>query len=288
MPKIFISHRGGDSGFAAVLIDQLLRQRFGPDEVFREYRSITPGQEFVDSIKVILDEAPVVLAIIGPDWLTAKDENGIRALDRRSDYLRRELEAAGQAGRVIVPVLLDNTPMPSTADLPATLTGLAERQFLRLSTTNVEADGARLVNTVSALLDEEMEPALEGDTAMDDARQLVAVGAELENGSEGPTARIRRADVPAGPVKELFDRLHRLHRWAGEPSMRSVANGIGQGVISYGTVYSAFRGPRVPRWNYLELIVEALDGDVDVFHDLWVLARDAEDRATSGEADVKS
>jgi hypothetical protein len=66
----------------------------------------------------------------------------------------------------------------------------------------------------------------------------------------------KRASTPPGPVTQLFDRLHDLHLRAGEPSTRRIATDIGGGgVISYATVYAAFRGPRVPNWAHLELIV---------------------------------
>ncbi|MER5703447.1 YbjN domain-containing protein [Micromonospora sp. NPDC002296] len=53
--------------------------------------------------------------------------------------------------------------------------------------------------------------------------------------------------------------------------MREVAKGI---AYSYATVHAAMRGPKVPRWPVLELIVEKLDGNVDQFKQLWVSALD--------------
>jgi hypothetical protein len=80
--------------------------------------------------------------------------------------------------------------------------------------------------------------------------------------------------VPDGPVRRLFDELLRLYRLAGEPSTRTLAKAVGFG---HATVHVALRGPRVPRWGLLELLVEALGGDVDRFRQLWIDARDAED-----------
>jgi hypothetical protein len=118
---------------------------------------------------------------------------------------------------------------------------------------------------------------------------VAAVTESPRRGRRAPgsaSVRIRRDEVPSGPIRDFFDRLHELHRWAGEPSTRSIANGIGKGVISHVTVYSALRGPQVPRWGHVELIVEALDGDIDVFRQAWVMAREAEDELRShGEAD---
>ncbi|MET8846864.1 WD40 repeat domain-containing protein [Amycolatopsis sp. NPDC004625] len=87
---------------------------------------------------------------------------------------------------------------------------------------------------------------------------------------------LRRAATPPGPITDLFDRLHELHLRAGEPGLRQIAGDIGTGVVSHATVHTAFTGPRVPKWGYLELIVEALGGDPALFHRLWLAARQAE------------
>ncbi|MEV4050033.1 WD40 repeat domain-containing protein [Amycolatopsis sp. NPDC049688] len=87
---------------------------------------------------------------------------------------------------------------------------------------------------------------------------------------------LRRAVTPPGPITDLFDRLHELHLRAGEPGLRQIAADIGIGVVSHATVHTAFTGPRVPKWGYLELIVETLGGDTAVFHRLWLAARQAE------------
>jgi hypothetical protein len=89
--------------------------------------------------------------------------------------------------------------------------------------------------------------------------------------------KIGRVGLPTGPIGDLFGELRRLHRRAGEPSVRALAMRIGEGVLSHATVHTALRGPRIPRWPVLELVVEALGGDTQRFKDLWIAARDAED-----------
>jgi hypothetical protein len=78
-----------------------------------------------------------------------------------------------------------------------------------------------------------------------------------------------RPNVPAGPVRALFDGLHELHHRAGWPSLRDMARDVG---CSHTTVSVAFSEPRVPRWGLLELIVETLGGDTEEFHRLWLAA----------------
>lgn len=76
---------------------------------------------------------------------------------------------------------------------------------------------------------------------------------------------IKRNPTPPGPITDLFDRLHEIHLLAGLPSVRDIARGIGRGVISSSTTHNMFRGPRVPRLNFLELVVEELHGDTAEF-----------------------
>jgi hypothetical protein len=73
--------------------------------------------------------------------------------------------------------------------------------------------------------------------------------------------------------------LHVIHLAAGQPSMREIERRIGRGVVSSSTVHNMFRGPRVPKWGFLELVVEALRGNVAEFRDLWQAARLAEEAA---------
>src|SRR5690348_13741812 len=96
---------------------------------------------------------------------------------------------------------------------------------------------------------------------------------------------IKREPAPEGPVTDLFDRLHAIHLAAGQPSIREIATGIGRGVISPSTIHNVFRGPRVPKWGFLELIVEELSGDPAEFRTLWQAARIAENEEAGIEQD---
>jgi tetratricopeptide (TPR) repeat protein len=89
-----------------------------------------------------------------------------------------------------------------------------------------------------------------------------------------------RPELPDGPVRVLFDRLHDLHHHAGWPSLRAMAKDVG---CSHTTIAGAFSGPRLPRWGLLELIVETLGGDTDVFHRLWLAASRAPEQPELAE-----
>jgi hypothetical protein len=90
-------------------------------------------------------------------------------------------------------------------------------------------------------------------------------------------AKLGLVALPEGAVRDLFEHLHRLHRYAGEPSTRKIAAGSRK-ALSHTAVHAAFTGARgVPSWAILEPIVRYLGGDLDQFRRLWVHARDHED-----------
>jgi DNA-binding phage protein len=87
--------------------------------------------------------------------------------------------------------------------------------------------------------------------------------------------RIRKPLGTPGPSLDILLELYRLHLVAGEPSMRKLARSTG--VLSHDTVHRVLTGPALPQWGSLELVVEALNGDVEIFRALWVTARRAMD-----------
>jgi transcriptional regulator with XRE-family HTH domain len=78
-----------------------------------------------------------------------------------------------------------------------------------------------------------------------------------------------RPELPPGPHRDLVDRLHDLHHRAGWPSLRTLARETG---VSHTTVSKAFSTATLPTWGTLELLVEALDGDVADFRARWLEA----------------
>ncbi|MEP9381616.1 ATP-binding protein [Nocardioides cheoyonin] len=78
-----------------------------------------------------------------------------------------------------------------------------------------------------------------------------------------------RPEIPPGPQRDLNAALHDLHHRAGWPSLRVLAAAAG---CSHTTVSTVFSSSRLPGWGTLELLVEAMGGDTDEFHRLWLAA----------------
>jgi len=68
-----------------------------------------------------------MLAVIGPDW-----NRRIAELQNSGDWVRRELEAGLQRRLLMVPVLVDDAPLPRESDLPVSLRKLVDYQVVHL------------------------------------------------------------------------------------------------------------------------------------------------------------
>lgn len=130
---IAISYRRQDSSPVAGRLYDRLQAEFGKGSVFMDFDSIPYGVDFREHIKTTLQRAKVVVAIIGPEWTGSRDPSN-RRIDDPTDFVRLEVASALENGIPIIPVLVNNTPMPEAKSLPAELEGLAFRNGLALDT----------------------------------------------------------------------------------------------------------------------------------------------------------
>src|SRR5205809_1290536 len=128
---IAISYRREDSTPVAGRLHDRLQADFGKGNVFMDFDSIPYGVDFREQIKQTLERARVVIAVIGPTWFGGR-ARGNRRIDDPTDFVRLEIATALQRGIPVIPVLIDDTPMPQVENLPADLKGLAFRNALIL------------------------------------------------------------------------------------------------------------------------------------------------------------
>jgi hypothetical protein len=93
-----------------------------------------------------------MLALIGPHWLTAKDEKGRRRLDGDKDYVRVEIASALRRDIPVIPVLVDGAGMPSEDELSDDLKSLARRHALELRHTRFASDAVDIASALRASL----------------------------------------------------------------------------------------------------------------------------------------
>ena len=185
MSGIFINYRTGDGGDAAVLLDERLRKEFGDDRVFRDRRSMRPGDDFPPELRRELKRCTVLLALIGEKWLSI--DNGSRRIDLPDDYVREEIRKALAWKKIVIPVLLVPARLPIAAELPLEIRKLARRQVLPFDVPYAQSQLKLIVDE----LRRHVPPAGEGDEG-----PAEAAGAP-GNGSPG---------LPAGGVHITSDR----------------------------------------------------------------------------------
>jgi tetratricopeptide (TPR) repeat protein len=151
---IFVSYRRADAPYAAGWLADRLTGRYGRSQVFKDITSIGPGAEWAAEIMAAVRSCAVLLAVIGPAWLTAEGPRG-RRLDDPEDLVRLEIGTALARGVRVVPVLVDGARMPGAGDLPADLAGLAGRQAIQLRPDRFVLDAEDLLD---ALLPDALRP----------------------------------------------------------------------------------------------------------------------------------
>ena len=129
-----------------------LADRFGESQVFIDVDAIDPGADFAEEIFRAVAACTVLLAIIGPAWLTAADERGGRRLDDPDDLVRLEIEAALTRTVQVIPILVGGAVMPARDDLPDSLAGLGRRNALVIRHESFQSDAGRLLAAIERML----------------------------------------------------------------------------------------------------------------------------------------
>ena len=148
MPRIFISYRREDSeGHTGRLFDALAG-RFGDEQVFIDIDTIPLGVDFTRVIEEAVSSCDVLIAVIGPRWLSLSDESGRKRLDNPEDFVRLEIKAALERDVRVIPALVQNAQMPASDQLPSDLTALARRNGISLRADSWHHSVARLIRAI--------------------------------------------------------------------------------------------------------------------------------------------
>ncbi|MFM2328332.1 MAG: hypothetical protein RLZZ494_435, partial [Pseudomonadota bacterium] len=131
--SVFLSYRRADSAGDVRYLYDLLSESLGEGRVFMDVDSISYGEDFVEVIERTLTGCQVVLVVIGPSWLSVRDERGRLRLERPGDPVRVEVMAALSMKVKLIPVLVGGAVMPDEEELPEGLKPLSRRNAFMLS-----------------------------------------------------------------------------------------------------------------------------------------------------------
>lgn len=105
--NVFVNYRRADADADAQWLAETLKDEFGEKNVFVDVDDIAGGDKLDSTINAALSSAKVLLAVIGPNWLSAKDEEtGEPRINQEKDWVRREIETALRTELEIIPVLV--------------------------------------------------------------------------------------------------------------------------------------------------------------------------------------
>jgi TIR domain len=194
---VFLSYRRSDSSGWCGRLHEHLAEEWGADRVFMDIDAIAPGEDFRVAIERTIATCAAVVVVIGPTWLTATDQRGVRRLDDEGDSHRNEIAAALASGVRVVPVLVGGTPMPTVADLPAALRELAFRNAAVIEDRRFASDARLLQDSLHDVVGPP-RPATRGFAGGTSAGAPGGTGAPRPDPTgEPPAAPARRAVDPA-------------------------------------------------------------------------------------------
>jgi hypothetical protein len=103
--KVFINYRRDDSNGTAGRLHDRLAQVFGRKNLFMDVDQIPTGVDFVEYLDSQLAACEVFLALIGPNWLDAKNSDGGRWLHDPGDFVAIEISAALARNIRVIPAV---------------------------------------------------------------------------------------------------------------------------------------------------------------------------------------
>lgn len=145
MAGIFVCYRRDDTAGWAGRLCADLRAGLRGATVFMDIDAIPPGVRFDEYIAQAVGSCDVLIALIGPHWLTAADKSGRRRLEDPGDFTRIEIVTALNRNIRVIPALVGGAEVPTAEDLPADLKPLARRQSYELADHRWAADCERLL-----------------------------------------------------------------------------------------------------------------------------------------------
>jgi predicted Ser/Thr protein kinase len=197
--RVFVSYRRDDAADATDRLADALRDRLGPDRVFVDIDNVEPGDDFPRVVEEWVASCDALVAVIGRNWVDARDRTGRRRIDDPDDFVRLEIEAGLRSGVRVFPVLLHGAQMPSREELPDSLLALRRRNAVQIDRKNWRYDVGRLLTALEFITPAEPRP-MPGPIQSDLSIGAVIGGCriEAEIGSGGMAVVYRATELALG------------------------------------------------------------------------------------------
>jgi hypothetical protein len=186
----------------------------------------------------------VLIAVIGNNWLTSKDDQGHRRLDNPEDFVRMEIGAALKREISVIPVLVDAALMPRAIDFPEDLKSLVRRNALRITDTSFDGDCQRLAAAIRLIL--------EKAAAVEQERPAATLTPPAQPQADKPSTETPKVIHPLPPKPSAQERVKHPRPSSGgtegkSPSKQVIAFlAIGAVLVVARLIYFAVRAFQSP------------------------------------------
>jgi hypothetical protein len=141
MPKrVFISYRREDTAPEAGRLYDRFGLLLGKKNVFLDVGAIVAGENFEEKIRAQIAKADAILVLIGKRWMAPASGEEKPRLWNEHDHVRAEVRASLQSKALVLPVLVDDAPMPEAARLPEDIAGITKRNAPALRSNTFDGD----------------------------------------------------------------------------------------------------------------------------------------------------
>ena len=145
MHTVFINYRRGDTAGEARALFTELAAILGKNSVFMDVDAIALGRDFREVVRERLESCDLMLALVGRNWVHAKNPAGQRRLEDPDDLVRLEIDAALKRNIPVTPILVQGAQMPTVAELPKEIESFAYRNGFELSHNRWESDVQEMI-----------------------------------------------------------------------------------------------------------------------------------------------
>jgi hypothetical protein len=226
--QVFVCYRRDDSAAFAGRVQDRLAQEFGRDLLFMDVDAIPLGVNFVTALHEAVAKCEVLLAVIGPNWLEARDDAGTRRLDDPNDFVRIEIGAALQRSIPVIPILLEGAKVPKANQLPEDLKELAMRNWLEVHHASFHSDLDKLVRGLKVTLGQDER------RRQDESRRDLEQKSAAELQPSRRISRLLRDEFEAAPRRtQLEEQLQQPVKPWLLPAIGAVAASLPATVMSY-------------------------------------------------------
>lgn len=151
--SIFLSYRRKNATWFTGRLYDSLKAKYPSLSIFMDVDKILGGEKFKNKIEESINNCTIFIPVLDSEWASIKDEKtNERRLFNDKDFIRFEIEQALIKEKIIIPVLIGNSQMPTISELPDKIKNITSYNAKRIEHESWESDINSLSNSIEIYL----------------------------------------------------------------------------------------------------------------------------------------